>query len=89
MPDERWCKRQAINIAAQLPDDPEDAKRVLHYAGELVGSFLIGEPRVVTPPRPVALRLVTPSEPHGPPDPEGPPGGEGGNDHPPQKSNRD
>lgn len=87
MPDERWCKKQAINIAALLPDDPDEAKRVLQYAQELVGSFLIGEPPIVKPARPVALKLVSSSDPpeHDSPQDSAPDEGEG-TAHSPHKS---
>lgn len=32
-----WRRRTAIQIAAQLPDNPDDALVVLDYARELVG----------------------------------------------------
>lgn len=35
-----WQKRQAIQIAAQLPDNPRDALAVLEYAKEIVDKFL-------------------------------------------------
>lgn len=35
-----WLKRQAVQIAAQLPDDPEQAIQVLGYAKEIVEKFL-------------------------------------------------
>lgn len=38
--EELWLKRQAIQIAAQLPEDREAALRVLEYARELVTEFL-------------------------------------------------
>ena len=41
---ESTCRRQAIQIAAQLPDDREDAKLVLAYAAELMG-WLMPPPR--------------------------------------------
>jgi hypothetical protein len=37
---EAWQRRHAVQIAAQLPDNPEDAIRVLEYARELVRDFL-------------------------------------------------
>jgi len=37
---EMWLKRQAIQVAAQLPEDRDDALRVLDYARELVTEFL-------------------------------------------------
>ena len=35
-----WQKRHAIQIASQLPDDPQDALAVLAYAKVLVEQFL-------------------------------------------------
>jgi hypothetical protein len=52
--DERWLRRQAIQIAALLPDDPEAAQAILTYAEELLGTFLMGDDPL---PRPVALKL--------------------------------
>ena len=37
--EEILLKRQALNLAAQLPDSPADAARVLEYAKEIVESF--------------------------------------------------
>ena len=36
----RWRKRQAVQIAAQLPEDKEAALAVLEYARSLVLDFL-------------------------------------------------
>jgi hypothetical protein len=38
---ENWRRRQAVQIVAQLPEDPEDALAVLELARSLVESFLI------------------------------------------------
>jgi len=35
MASEAWLKRQALQISAQLPDDPNDASRVLRLAQEI------------------------------------------------------
>jgi len=40
MPDNNWQRRMAIQIAAQLPERPEDALLVLELARELVETFL-------------------------------------------------
>lgn len=37
---ENWLRRQAIQIAAQLPENPEDAIVVLDLAKALVEDFL-------------------------------------------------
>lgn len=37
---EGWLRRQAVQIAAQLPENPEDAIEVLELAKGLVESFL-------------------------------------------------
>lgn len=37
---EYWLRRQAIQVAAQLPEDREHALKVLEFAGELVRNFL-------------------------------------------------
>lgn len=40
---ENWHRRHAIQIAAQLPDDPEAALVVLELAKSLVEGFLKGD----------------------------------------------
>jgi hypothetical protein len=40
----RWLRRQAVQIAAQLPDGRDDALAILRYASELVSRFLEAEP---------------------------------------------
>ena len=35
-----WRRRHAVQIAAQLPDDPQDAIAVLDHAKSLVEKFL-------------------------------------------------
>jgi hypothetical protein len=37
---EDWLRRQAVQIAAQLPENPDDAIRVLDLAKSLVDGFL-------------------------------------------------
>lgn len=37
---ESWLRRQAIQLAAQLPENPEHAMRVLELAEMLVRDFL-------------------------------------------------
>lgn len=41
MPDNAWKRRHAIQIVAQLPEDPIDALAVLDLAKALVQGFLI------------------------------------------------
>jgi hypothetical protein len=38
--EEHWRRRQALQVAAQLPDEPEEALRVLRHAQTLVRAFL-------------------------------------------------
>jgi hypothetical protein len=38
---EGWLRRQAVQIAAQLPEDPQDALAVLELAKTLVETFLL------------------------------------------------
>lgn len=95
--DERWLKRQAFHIASQLPDDTEAAERILSYAMELVGTFLMGDAERPVNPRPVVLKLVTrdgvpteeearpPQEQGGSP-PSAMPSGAGETEGPPYKS---
>lgn len=37
---EEWLRRQAVQITAQLPDNPDDALQVLELAKTLVNDFL-------------------------------------------------
>jgi hypothetical protein len=46
---EAWHRRQAIQIAAALPETREDALMVLELARELVESFLYGPQRPEPP----------------------------------------
>jgi hypothetical protein len=39
-----WHRRHALQIAAQLPDDPSDALIVLEHARKLVEEFLLAGP---------------------------------------------
>lgn len=53
-----WLKRQAINVVAQLPDDPADAIAVLKHAERLVRTYLAPDlPPELTITRP---RLIKP-----------------------------
>jgi hypothetical protein len=40
MVSELWLRRQAMQIAAQLPENPEEALLILEYASEVVNLFL-------------------------------------------------
>lgn len=42
---DKWLRRQAIQIASQLPDDTSDAVSVLKYAHDIVERFLEEEPK--------------------------------------------
>lgn len=42
---EGWHRRHAIQLAAQLPEDPKDALIVLELARGLVETFLADQPR--------------------------------------------
>lgn len=39
-PRKAWLRRQAVNLAAQLPENPDEAQYVLEAAKELLESFL-------------------------------------------------
>jgi hypothetical protein len=39
-----WHRRHALQIVAQLPDDPADALIVLEHARKLVEEFLAADP---------------------------------------------
>lgn len=41
---ENWLRRQAVQIVAQLPEDPNDAVIVLELAKNLVEGFLKDQP---------------------------------------------
>lgn len=41
---ERWLRRHAVQIVAQLPEDSNDALMVLELARTLVESFLAPQP---------------------------------------------
>lgn len=52
---DRYLRRQAVHIVAQLPEDEQEALRVLGFARELVLQF-IGQDQAVREYR--ALKLV-------------------------------
>lgn len=37
---DRWLRRQAIQLAGQLPEDTKDARLVIEYMKQLVDSFI-------------------------------------------------
>lgn len=43
---EMQLRRLALLLMAQIPDDPEDALKVLAYASELVSGFMVRGPEV-------------------------------------------
>jgi len=47
---ERWLRRHAVQIVAQLPEDSQDALMVLELARTLVETFLAPQP-VLEPER--------------------------------------
>jgi len=48
-PKKDWRRTAALHLAAQLPDDPQDALQVLEYAKELVNGFLMKGKTVLYP----------------------------------------
>lgn len=60
-----WRRRLAVQIAAQLPEDREDALAVLRYSRELILNFMHpGDstfPQESRPGQPCVLELVKPS----------------------------
>ena len=40
---EGWHRRHAVQLDAQLPDDPNDARMILELVQQLVDGFLSGE----------------------------------------------
>ncbi len=57
MPHKNWQRRHAIQIVAQLPDNPRDAIQVLELAKQLVEGFLVGD----QPRRPTEVKFVSAS----------------------------
>jgi len=60
MQDGGWLRRQAIQIAAQLPENTDDALVVLEHAKALVEGFLKDQPALVRERPPVEV-LVFPA----------------------------
>ena len=58
MRDEAWKRRHALQLAAQLPDDPADALDVLRYTRQLVEDYLCDGPK----PEGCTVRLVRGSD---------------------------
>lgn len=46
---EVWLRRQAVQIAAQLPENPDEAVAVLELARKLVEGFLMPQPALDRP----------------------------------------
>lgn len=59
MPNMDWRRRQALTIAAQLPESRADALLVLQHARELVESFM-GAPLPLHPPQAEGVVLAFP-----------------------------
>ena len=60
-----WLRRHAVQIAAQLPEDTEQALAVLNLARILVETFLSGDqalPSHGSAPRRFAISIVKPDE---------------------------
>lgn len=49
-PDAPWLRRLALQIAAQLPDDSEDAAAVIEYLRELQTDFIDRAPQAEAAP---------------------------------------
>ncbi len=47
--DKAHLKRMAIQLAAQLPEDPMEARQVLEYVRVLIDDFLAADPRPAAP----------------------------------------
>jgi hypothetical protein len=56
MTQQSWHRRHAIQLAAQLPDNIDDARAVIRYLTELLEDFLCRDES----PAPAPLRLVPP-----------------------------
>jgi hypothetical protein len=50
-----WHRRSAVQIAAQLPDNREDALRVLELTRELAENFLFKDDGCLRPASPAAV----------------------------------
>jgi hypothetical protein len=57
MKEQPWHRRHALMIAAQLPEDHNDALAVLCAAVDLVQGFLAGEPEPVRKPTATVVRI--------------------------------
>ncbi len=49
---DRWLRRQAVQLAALLPDNEEDSLQIVRHLEALICTFLAGsgEPKPVSPP---------------------------------------
>lgn len=59
MSDQAWQRRQAVQIVSMLPEDLDDATRVLELAKELLDGFL----RPAQPAREVSATVLPFSDP--------------------------
>jgi hypothetical protein len=59
-----WLRRHAVQLAAQLPEDTEQALAVLDFARILVETFLSGDQAssAGSTPRRLAISIVRPDE---------------------------
>lgn len=58
---ENWLRRQAVQIVAQLPEDPNDAVVVLELARNLVEGFLKDPQPALALERPAGAVLAFPA----------------------------
>jgi hypothetical protein len=56
-PIERALKRQAMNLVVQLPEDPDEALRILDYARELIAEWVEASSEPDRPSKLVRLSL--------------------------------
>lgn len=57
MTENSWHRRHAVQIAAALPDDPEEALLVLRLAEHLVRTFL-AKPEAYAPVEAKVIRIM-------------------------------
>lgn len=59
---EAWLKRQALQLGGQLPDDVDEARRVIEYMRELVDGFLAPGDRSAPASRQRKFKVVRPDD---------------------------